>query len=205
MTIEEKIFQRSVPDFKKLEVYGFKKFDKLYRYEKTFMNGEFKAVILVNDDGKISGEVYDMEDDDVYLPLRVDGMEAGYVGEVRAAYENILSDIEQYCCTQLPFLGAQANRLATYIRETYGDVPNFLWEKLPGYGVFRNPENDKWYALVAPLDMEKLEPKQSGTVEIINLKLPEEKIAELLTKPGFYPAYHMNKKNVDFAAFRCKY
>ena len=31
-------------------------------------------------------------------------------------------------------------------------------------------------------------------VEVINLKLSEEKISQLLNKKGFYKAYHMNKK-----------
>ena len=32
-------------------------------------------------------------------------------------------------------------------------------------------------------------------MEIINVKLEEEKIKQLLNKQGFYPAYHMNKKS----------
>ena len=32
-------------------------------------------------------------------------------------------------------------------------------------------------------------------VEIINVKLNEEKIKKLLKQKGFYQAYHMNKKN----------
>lgn len=36
--------------------------------------------------------------------------------------------------------------------------------------------------------------KGSKEVEIINLKIPEEEIKTLLTKKGYYEAYHMNKK-----------
>ena len=35
---------------------------------------------------------------------------------------------------------------------------------------------------------------ENGDVEIINLKLKEEHILQLLQENGFYKAYHMNKK-----------
>jgi predicted DNA-binding protein (MmcQ/YjbR family) len=35
---------------------------------------------------------------------------------------------------------------------------------------------------------------ESKIIEIINVKLDEDMIEELLKKDGFYPAYHMNKK-----------
>jgi predicted DNA-binding protein (MmcQ/YjbR family) len=37
--------------------------------------------------------------------------------------------------------------------------------------------------------------REDEEIEVINVKLKADKIATLLLKPGFYPAYHMNKKN----------
>jgi predicted DNA-binding protein (MmcQ/YjbR family) len=37
--------------------------------------------------------------------------------------------------------------------------------------------------------------KGNNEVEIINVKLPEEDIKQLLNSSGYYKAYHMNKKN----------
>ena len=37
--------------------------------------------------------------------------------------------------------------------------------------------------------------KENIKVEIINVKLNPEKIKQLIIKKGYYPAYHMNKKN----------
>jgi len=34
-----------------------------------------------------------------------------------------------------------------------------------------------------------------GNVEVVNIKLEPEKILSLHKEKGFYPAYHMNKKN----------
>ena len=44
------------------------------------------------------------------------------------------------------------------------------------------------------LDLSKLD-NNSGEVEIINVKLDENKIQKLLKQKGFYKAYHMNKKS----------
>ena len=71
MNIEDKIFQRYSPDFNKLEKYGFRKNDYCFKYDKLFKNGVFKAVIVINSDGQITGTVYDLENDDEFLPLRI--------------------------------------------------------------------------------------------------------------------------------------
>ena len=34
-----------------------------------------------------------------------------------------------------------------------------------------------------------------GTLDIVNIKLPPEKVLELIDSVHFYPAYHMNKKH----------
>ena len=45
------------------------------------------------------------------------------------------------------------------------------------------------------IDKSKLDPKQSGKVEVLNIKFAPEEILQLLKQKGFYPAYHMNKKS----------
>lgn len=195
MSIEENIFKRAVFDIAKLESYGFIKKGSIYSYSREFLNGDFRAEIMVSAAGVLTGEVYDVVGDDVYFPLRVDDMAVGYVGEVRAAYEAVLTDIRDKCCRLNYFAAAQTNRICAALFSQYGDTPDFPWEKYPDCGVFRNPDNAKWYALIMTIDRSKLDAKQSGEVEIINLKLNEEKIPDLVKRTGFYPAYHMNKKS----------
>jgi predicted DNA-binding protein (MmcQ/YjbR family) len=43
--------------------------------------------------------------------------------------------------------------------------------------------------------VQKVDKKLTGEVEVMNIKLNPEKIKELHKEKGFYPAYHMNKKN----------
>ncbi len=97
MTIEKNIFKRYVPDFKKLKDYGFKKVNNSFMLETLFKDNLFKAVISINSDGNISGIVYDLENNDEFLPLRVENNQGKFVGEVRAEYENLLENIRDNC------------------------------------------------------------------------------------------------------------
>lgn len=45
------------------------------------------------------------------------------------------------------------------------------------------------------IDKSKIDKASAGEVEVINIKLDEKEIPILLNKKGFYPSYHMNKKN----------
>ena len=195
MTIEQDVFKRARIDFGLLVAYGFQKEGKSWHFIQTFMNGDFRAVIEVNEDGTVSGNVYEGSSDELYLPLRVESMSAGFVGQVRAEYMKVLEDIKQNCCRLSYFITPQANRLTEKINHKYRDIPDFPWEKFSGYGVFKNPESGKWYAFIGDLDKNKLDHTQSGKTEIINLKADADKIPALLKRKGFYPAYHMNKKN----------
>lgn len=195
MTIEENIFKRAVINFDSLKEYGFYKKGNNWCFEKEFMQGEFRAIVRVDGNGVLSGDVYDVAGDDIYLPIRVDEMAVGFVGEVRAEYEKILTDIRDKCSCLNSFAGKQTNRICEAIYQSYGDKPDFPWEKYPDCGVFRNMNNNKWYVLIMTVDRSKLDDKQRGEVEIINIKLDNNKIVKLLSENGYYPAYHMNKKS----------
>ena len=193
MTIEEKIFKRTIIDFDRLAKFGFTQSDGKWTYSELFMNGDFRAVVNITSRGNVSGTVFDTATEDEFLPLRVENME-GFAGEVRAEYQQILEKIKAHCCRINYFGRPQANRLTQAIFAAYGDAPVFPWDN-DDSGVFKNPNNGKWYALIMSIDRSKLSKKLSGEVEVVNIKLDEAKIPELHKQKGFYPAYHMNKKN----------
>ena len=70
-----------------------------------------------------------------------------------------------------------------------------MWDDAPGFGVFKNPKNNKWYGIIMNIDYSKIVKSKKGEIEIINIKLDKAEIQELLTQEEFYPAWHMNKKN----------
>jgi len=191
--IEENIFKRAEINKNALAGYGFRQAKGFWILERPFMNGDFKAVISLDSAGHFSGSVYEIATQDEYLPLRVEGM-GGYATEVRNAYIEILKDIKEKCCHENVFIFPQTNRLADEIYKKYGDKPVFPWDDFSG-GVFKNPTNGKWYAIVMAINVQKVDKKLTGEVEVMNIKLAPDKIKELLEKQGFYPAYHMNKKN----------
>lgn len=193
MSIEEKIFKRTIIDFGRLTKFGFIKSGDGWTYGELFMDGDFKAVVNITPKGVVSGTVFETATEDEFLPLRVENME-GFAGEVRAEYQKILEKIRSACCRVNYFVRPQANRLTQAIYDKYGDAPVFPWDN-DDAGVFKNPNNGKWYALIMSIDRSKLDKKLSDEVEIVNIKLDEAKIPELHRQKGFYPAYHMNKKN----------
>lgn len=194
MTIEDTIFKKYTPDFKKLIKYGFNKNKTQYIYEKIFKNNQFKAVIEIKLPGEISGTVYDLENNDEYLPLKVKSQQGPFVSEVREEYKKILIDLRDKCFSQNYFISNQANRITNAIIKNYGSNPNFMWEKFSDYGVFKNADNNKWYGIIMNIDYSKLGKNNKKPVEVINIKLDKDEIQELLKKDGFYPAWHMNKK-----------
>ena len=195
MSIEKDIFKKYSADFDKLEKYGFTKKRGSFVLEKLFKSDEFRAEIVIKKTGEIQGKVYEVESNEEFLPLRVESQQGAFIGEVREEYKKILYDICQKCYTKNYFIYPQANRIANLIISKFGDKPDFMWDKFPDYGVFKNSKSSKWYGMVGDINYSKLDANINKPVEIINLKLDKKKIPELIKKDGFFPAWHMNKQS----------
>ena len=193
MNIESIIFKRTNVNFELLEKYGFKKNNNEYNYSKNFLDNDFKAYIAVNSLGVLSGKIIDLQTNEEYTNIRTE-INGSFVNKVREEYKKILLDIKDKCYETNYFISNQANRITEYIKEKYCDIPEFLWKKYEGYGVFRNKSNKKWYAIIMNIDKSKIA-NSSGEIEIINLKLDPKDINALLNKKGFYKAYHMNSNS----------
>lgn len=78
-----------------------------------------------------------------------------------------------------------------WVREEYGTEPDYPWSD--DNAVLRHKGNRKWYGVVLRVGKEKLGIKGYGVADILNVKCEPILIGSLLTRPGFYKAYHMNK------------
>ena len=194
MSIEEDIFKCYSADFKSLIRHGFKCAHNCYTAEKSFKDKKFKALVTITKEGKVRGKVFDLENNDEFLPFRLKNLHGSFAGEIRQEYENILLDIRNECFTKKYFIYPQSNRITSLIIEKYGNEPEFLWETFPGSGIFRNPETRKWYAAILDVDRSRLQKDKKGFIEVINLRLDAERAEEITEQPHFYPGYHMNKK-----------
>ena len=192
MNIEE-LWKRCNFNDTKLKNYGFHKEKDNYIYQTNIMKDTFKVTIIIPKDQKFSIKVVDLNTNYEYTLYRIESQTGKFVSEVREELTDLLTDIKEKCSEDTKFLTAQANRIALKIQELYQGHPEFLWKKYPGYAIFRNNENKKWYAAIMNILKEKIE-KGAYEVEIIDVKLNPEKIQTLLPKKGFYEAYHMNKK-----------
>ncbi len=195
MTIEDELFKKTKIDFTKIIKYGFKKDKFLYKYSKNIMNNNFRVDVEINEDGVVKGKVFDLSFDEEYTNFRVEGSMGTFSNQIKKEFKNLLKDIRNNCFVTETFIYTQSNRIANLIKEKYGDEPEFEWEKFPLFATFRNKDSKKWYGIIMNLDKSKLDKKSTGEVEIINIKLEPNEVEELLKQDGFYPAYHMNKKN----------
>lgn len=192
--MEDNIFKRYLPNFNNLKAYGFIKENNNYKIEKLFKNNLFKAIIVVNSKGSVSGNVYDLENDDEFLPLRIENNQGAFVCEIRHEYENILTDIRDNCFTKKYYIYPQSNRITNLIIKKYGNEPEFLWKTTPGSGIFRNPDTKKWYLAILDVDRSKIQKNKTGLIEIALIKLSKENVEKQLQKENIYPGWHMNKK-----------
>lgn len=195
MNIENEIFKKSIIEYDKLIPYGFKKQDGKYTLSKNILNNSFRVDIEISDvTGLVKGKIIDLSFNEEYINYRIENQTGEFVNKIREEFERILIDIKNHCTTANYFVTSQANRITNLIIKRYHDIPEFAWDKSPGHGIFKNPRNKKWYGLMMNIKKSKIDCGDEE-VEVLNLKLERDKINCLLTRKGFYKAYHMNKEN----------
>lgn len=192
--MEYELFKKCVFDYSKLLNYGFKEENNIYYYEKYILDNNYKICIKIENNNVI-GKIYDLIFNDEYLNLNVDS-NLSFNNKIKEEYINILKDIKNNCTKESLFVFKQSNEITNYIKRKYKVSPEFLWDKSSGNGVFRNKNNKKWFGIIISVSKDKLDLKyKQEIIEIINLKLDEDMIKELIKMDGFYRAYHMNKKS----------
>ncbi len=193
MSIEEELFKKRKLNINKLIPYGFIKENDIYKYTKSIINNSFKVIVTINKNGQVKGKVYDLETEEEYTLFRLENLQE-FASKVKEEYINILTDIANNCFTEETFIFDQTNRINKLIGEEYQVNPEFLWEKFPGYGVFRSKRTDKWFGAIMNIDKSKISPSETGEIEVLNVKLGEE-TSKYLKQKGIYPAYHFKNKS----------
>lgn len=193
MRIEEEVFACHMPILDKLIEYGFKTENDRLTWSKELPDDGMK--IIVEYVGAINGRIIDLSLNDEYTAFRVAGA-TGYSAQIRQKYIELLTDIRSHCCKNQYFKTPQAQRIGDYIFEAYGSAPEFLWPNIPSYAAFRQPGKKKWFAVKGNVSLNKVdrEAKSVQPVEVINVKVDQERIKDYLSQTGIYEAFHMNKK-----------
>lgn len=74
------------------------------------------AQLDIDQTGKVTGQLIDLNSGDEYLPLRASHL-GPYASQVKTAYEQLLETIAHDCFIAMPFHSSQANRLASAIKQ----------------------------------------------------------------------------------------
>lgn len=175
----------------KARAYGFVKNGEVWTNSCQILEGDFVMVLSITADN-VRFQVFDQEMGDLYPQVHMESMTGSFVGNVREACLEILYQIRKACFDVQDYICSQTKRIVTQVQEKYGNQLEYLWEKSPDTAVLRHEGNQKWYAVLMKISWDKLEKGREGLVEAVNLK--HDQVADLLSKKGIYPAFHMNKR-----------
>ncbi|ORJ28020.1 MmcQ/YjbR family DNA-binding protein [Streptococcus oralis] len=171
--------------------YGFVENGEVWTYSCQILQGDFIMTVSITTDN-VSFQVFDQETGDLYPQVHMESMRGSFVGSVREACLEILYQIRKACFDMQDVICPQTKRIMAQVQEKYGNQLEHLWEKSPDTAVLRHEDNQKWYAVVMRIPWDKLEKGREGLVEAVNIK--HDQVADLLSKRGIYPAFHMNKR-----------
>lgn len=178
----------------KLLLYGFRKDELCYKYEKKLGNGNFKVSVEVFKD-KIISKVIDLDINDEYLLVDVSSSLGEFVGKIKEEYDSIIEDIMDKCSVSEVFKEEQTKLVISYIKDKYNDELEFLWKKYDDNAIWRNKENKKWYGVLLTVRKDKIAGSKDEMIEVIDLRYQKEKIKDFIDNTYIFPGYHMNKNN----------
>ena len=83
--------------------------------------------------------------------------------------------------------------LIDYIFDEYSVEPDFPFQMDDVTCVFRHAGNRRWFGIAMCVPCRTLGMNRDGSVDVLNVKCDPILAGSLRGKPGFRPAYHMNK------------
>ena len=185
-------FQNRKMDQEKLLAYGFYQKKGGYVYDTSILD-QFDMSVSIDEIGTISTKLWDRDAKEEYVLHRTMTASGTYVFKVRAAHDAVLQDIVDKCFVMDVF--HHAADIMAYVKDTYGDDPEYLWKKFPNNAIWRRKDTGKWYGALLTVSKSKLGLASDEMVEILDLRGKPEEIQELIDGQCYYAGYHMNKKH----------
>ena len=187
-------FKHKSPNFKKLTDFGFSSENGRYVYVTQMLDGQFEMTVEIGLNGEVNATVMDLSTDEPYTLHLVEEASGAFVGRVRAEFENVLERIAYGCFERDVFKEDIAHGVIEYVRDTYGDELEFLWEKVPEGAIWRRKDNRKWYGIMMIISKRKLGLDCDDNVSVIDLRLDPVNDAQLVDGKRYFAGYHMNKR-----------
>ena len=108
-----------------------------------------------------------------------------------------MNDIIKNCTNTEIFKSSQTKEIIEYIRKKYGDELEFLWEKFDGTAIWRNKQNNKWYALLCKLPANKIGINSYEIIEITDLRYQKDEIDTIIDFKEVYPRLSHEQEKLD--------
>ena len=177
-------------DCKRAIAYGFSRTEAGLELKKELPGVGLYAVFVIA--GKsFEVNVFDADTDEEYLPFNVVDNITGFVTGIREQVEDLVQEIKEKCLLN----SNMKLRLMEYCERKFGTEPEAPWKDSPDAYTFKTAKRNKWYALFMTIPYKSLGLVAKGALDVVNIKLPPEKVLDLIDRVHFYPAYHMNKKH----------
>ena len=177
-------------DCKRAIAYGFSRTEAGLELKKELPGVGLYAVFVIA--GKsFEVNVFDADTDEEYLPFNVLDNITGFVTGIREQVEDLVQEIKEKCLLN----SNMKLRLMEYCERKFGTEPEAPWEDSPDAYTFKTAKRNKWYALFMTIPYKSLGLVAKGTLDVVNIKLPPEKVLGLIDRVHFYQAYHRNKKH----------
>lgn len=189
------ILQNKKPNIAKLKMAGILKKDGQYTFAIPIMNGQFQLLIVIAQTGEMTTQVIDAKSGEEYTLHLTKGPVGPFIATVRQAYEEVLAQIEEEYFEPDIFKSREAQEIISYVRNTYGDELEFLWERFPNNAVWRRRDSKKWYAALMTIKKRKLGLDSDAIIEIIDLRMNAAELEKRIDNEKYFPGYHMNKKH----------
>ena len=119
MTFEDAYFKQKILKQDSLEAFGFTTTEQGYEFRKTLIAEELEARLFIDLEGKLTGQVVDSDLDEPYDIFRSPQATGTYVGQVREAYGELLSQLADSCYENQLFSSPQANRLVQFLVKNF--------------------------------------------------------------------------------------
>lgn len=177
-------------DCKRAIAYGFSRTEAGLELKKELPGVGLYAVFVIA--GKsFEVNVFDADTDEEYFPFNVLDNITGFVTGIREQVEALVQEIKEKCLLN----SNMKLRIMEYCERKFGTEPEAPWEDSPDAYTFKTAKRNKWYALFMTIPYKSLGLVAKGALDVVNIKLPPEKVLDLIDRVHFYPAYHMNKKH----------
>jgi len=168
--------------------YGFILDSNEFLFKKKLSDNNLQMIVRIMEKD-FDVKVYDLSLEEEYFPINLKNA-TGYVAQMQNEVNDIIEDILEKCFCD----DSMRAKVLSYVKRKYGTIPEYPWdESFENYGTLK-ANNGKWYGLIMPIKYSLIGNESDRVVDVINIKLPPEKIVSLIDHVHFYPAYHMNKK-----------